>query len=555
MKVRHIVLVFLVFLLLFSCREADDDPQELYLEGTVTDSEGNSITGAEVFLVFDIQQGSYSKDDKDPTYVSEIFYQVSGGQMIFHWTTTFELNLTEFNILRGNPYDHNAINTSPIIPYNNPSGSTYTYTHNTLISDVFWLEAKDTYGLDQFLGPFVQYVPVEISSFTATLNAQHQVELNWTSEAEANLQGYVILRGDTDQLTGAIPVSSLIPATNTSSPHSYSFTDTYVMENYTYYYWLQGLSTFGGTDHWGPISITVSPLFPPELSSFTVLENAQHFADLNWTSQSETNLQGWYVCRSDTTFLEYAIQISSLINAFNESTPHTYSYTDSEVEQGHSYYYWLKCINFDGNSSYFGPVHLQMDPYIPPILPPEFLVRNPYPNPAVHEVHIEVAVPDSHYATIVIKRAGFSQTLKEYTLYPGNHHLVWDCADEDGIKQSNGCYIATGTLTHVRSKNRSTQYSRHFLINSMALDNLPNAITNASGYSIFLANEFIWDQLYLYTDAFGNNLGESTLPLSVTVYVKKEGYVTTSKHVTLLPDQANVLHFVLQPTHKVAKIK
>ncbi|MFO7676106.1 MAG: hypothetical protein R6X12_07325, partial [bacterium] len=36
-------------------------------------------------------------------------------------------------------------------------------------------------------------------------------------------------------------------------------------------------------------------LWPVELSSFTAVVNAQNYVTLNWTTQTETNLSGFYL--------------------------------------------------------------------------------------------------------------------------------------------------------------------------------------------------------------------------------------------------------------------
>ncbi len=98
-------------------------------------------------------------------------------------------------------------------------------------------------------------LPVELSSFTATLSAQNLVSLMWVTQSETGVSGYYIYRGiDTNASTAQI-VSPLITATNTSTTQSYVYVDSEIYETGTYYYWLQNVDIDGTTDFHGPIRL------------------------------------------------------------------------------------------------------------------------------------------------------------------------------------------------------------------------------------------------------------------------------------------------------------
>ena len=98
-------------------------------------------------------------------------------------------------------------------------------------------------------------LPVELSSFTATLSAQNLVSLMWITQSETGVSGYYIYRGiDTNASTAQI-VSPLITATNTSTTQSYVYVDSEIFETGTYYYWLQNVDIDGTTDFHGPIRL------------------------------------------------------------------------------------------------------------------------------------------------------------------------------------------------------------------------------------------------------------------------------------------------------------
>ncbi|HPK41001.1 MAG TPA: FlgD immunoglobulin-like domain containing protein [Candidatus Cloacimonadota bacterium] len=98
-------------------------------------------------------------------------------------------------------------------------------------------------------------LPVELSSFDAVLLNTNNVQLNWTTQTEANMVGYNIYRSNDDVQTNAIRVNNeTIGATNTSSEHNYSFID-YGIEEGEYYYWLQSVESNNEIEMHGPVQV------------------------------------------------------------------------------------------------------------------------------------------------------------------------------------------------------------------------------------------------------------------------------------------------------------
>jgi len=124
------------------------------------------------------------------------------------------------------------------------------------------------------------FLPVELSSFTAVVTAQYYVELNWVTQSETGVSGYYLYRNDRNDLTTAIVVSPMIPATNTTNTASYRFTDEEVTPG-TWYYWLQNVDLSGGHDFHGPVTAIVTngtdgpgvPEIPLETSLQTIFPN------------------------------------------------------------------------------------------------------------------------------------------------------------------------------------------------------------------------------------------------------------------------------------------
>jgi agmatine/peptidylarginine deiminase len=112
------------------------------------------------------------------------------------------------------------------------------------------------------------HVPVELSSFTATISADNFVNLSWVTQFETGVLGYYILRNTESDLGSALTVSELIPATNSSEQQSYIFKDSELYEDGLYYYWLQNSDLDGTIQFHGPVSVefstaNIAPPTPP----------------------------------------------------------------------------------------------------------------------------------------------------------------------------------------------------------------------------------------------------------------------------------------------------
>jgi hypothetical protein len=118
-------------------------------------------------------------------------------------------------------------------------------------------------------------LPVELSSFAAIVNASNFVDISWVSQSETNLSGYYVLRNSSNDLESASVVSRFVPAANSSTQNSYSYTDTDVYPG-NWYYWLQSLDMNGAADYFGSLYVSVSnpgdnP--PPVIPLQTALQN------------------------------------------------------------------------------------------------------------------------------------------------------------------------------------------------------------------------------------------------------------------------------------------
>ncbi|MDZ4120839.1 MAG: hypothetical protein U1C33_00345, partial [Candidatus Cloacimonadaceae bacterium] len=128
--------------------------------------------------------------------------------------------------------------------------------------------------------------------------------------------------------------------------------------------WHDGISTIGSSNtddmprytqvfleaptgsHMYNIGLHPPQTLPVELSSFTAVITPQNYVKLDWITQSETGVLGYYVFRNTENNLSNAIQVCPLISANNTSQVQIYSFIDNDVEPG-LYYYWLQNVDFD----------------------------------------------------------------------------------------------------------------------------------------------------------------------------------------------------------------
>lgn len=99
-------------------------------------------------------------------------------------------------------------------------------------------------------------LPVVLSSFTAVISGQNLVSINWVTQSETNLSGYGILRNTASDLNTALDLQQFIPASNSSTTHTYSFVEEAALEPGTYYYWLKAIELTGESSFHGPAMIT-----------------------------------------------------------------------------------------------------------------------------------------------------------------------------------------------------------------------------------------------------------------------------------------------------------
>lgn len=158
--------------------------------------------------------------------------------------------------------------TYPVLTNNIDSKALYAWMDRR--NELLTQSDRDIYTL----GVESPTLPVELSSFTAVATAQLFVSLQWVTESETNNLGFNVFRSNDGLIATATKVNfGIINGTNTSSTHTYSFVDSEVDPETTYYYWLE-MVAFDGTSSFSGSVIVNTHNQAPVIPNATVLGNA-----------------------------------------------------------------------------------------------------------------------------------------------------------------------------------------------------------------------------------------------------------------------------------------
>ncbi|MBM4403647.1 MAG: DUF2341 domain-containing protein [Candidatus Cloacimonetes bacterium] len=188
---------------------------------------------------------------------------------------------------------------------------------------------------------------------------------------------------------------------------------------------------------------------PISLSSFTATFTAEYFVTLKWITESETNCLGYYIYRGRSNLFGYSEIITPLIQAHNTVNQQVYTYTDSEIPEEGTYYYWLQNVDFDGVWNIHGPVMVNVfqntdDPNAPEI-PITTSLNTIYPNPFNPVTYIKYSITEDLPVRLDIynSKGQLVRTLTDTPPpgYIGYRSVVWNGLDHSGMSCSSGIYL------------------------------------------------------------------------------------------------------------------
>jgi hypothetical protein len=188
-----------------------------------------------------------------------------------------------------------------------------------------------------------------------------------------------------------------------------------------------------------------NPTLPVELSSFSYTINANNLVTLQWVTQTETNVLGYYIYRGKSEEASEAVLVSDMIAATNTSTTQSYVFVDNELQEQGTYYYWLQNLDMDGSNAFHGPVRVDYS-FTEPGTPNQPLVtalNRVYPNPFNPTTFINYSLSENSPVQFKIynNRGQLVRTLTNVPATAGNHRVDWNGTDENGSSCSTGLYL------------------------------------------------------------------------------------------------------------------
>ena len=187
-------------------------------------------------------------------------------------------------------------------------------------------------------------------------------------------------------------------------------------------------------------------------------QKGEYGVDFIWETASEFNSAGFNIYRSEVEDGEYVRINEELIPAKgSEGGGAGYSYTDTEVVTGMTYYYKLESVDLTGSSTWHGPISITLgmtgvaegpSPFIPDV----FALAQNYPNPFNATTTISYALPvtgerelvtsPTHTTVRIYNILGQEVvTLVDGTKEAGYHSVQWNGTDSAGQVVPSGIYI------------------------------------------------------------------------------------------------------------------
>jgi hypothetical protein len=185
---------------------------------------------------------------------------------------------------------------------------------------------------------------------------------------------------------------------------------------------------------------------PVELSSFTAVLTVENYVTVKWVTQSETNVGGYYIYRSMDTNWTNAEAISSMIPSANSPIQQVYQYTDNELEEDGTYYYWLQVQDLDGTTISHGPTSVYFSSTgggavdTPPA--PVAGINSIYPNPITPYSVISYTLTKSADVKFKVynSRGQLVNSFNKGFLAANDYTTGWDGNDSNGNACPTGVY-------------------------------------------------------------------------------------------------------------------
>lgn len=256
------------------------------------------------------------------------------------WEANIEADMKYYTVYRSSSNDFNSASKIARLPFGDVS-----YRDSSLVGGetwYYWLNATDISGNTSVFSESASATAIDNIAPSAPQQVEasadfEAVTLTWRKNTESDLANYGLYRSE-ENIPNTATQIALIAKTDTL------YTDRNVENDVTYYYWMKA---FDATNNESAFSLGVSATpqdFAPSTPVFTDVFGTDERVEVNWQRNGEPDVQSYTLYRA----LENDF-VSSEVLALIEHPQN--KYTDYEIENGVTYYYWLTVVDAAGNVS------------------------------------------------------------------------------------------------------------------------------------------------------------------------------------------------------------
>lgn len=178
-----------------------------------------------------------------------------------------------------------------------------------------------------------------------------------------------------------------------------------------------------------------------EVTEFQAIPK-RNYVLLKWRTETEQGSYQWLVQRKEKDG-DY-VTVGTVEGSGNVSQPVEYRFEDKAVPFGEGYFYRLEKLDLGGNSSYFGPLFVDLSKS--DFIPTKMFVGQNFPNPFDRMTTIRFGIPlknkDDYARLAVYDVTGrLIRTLISGKLEPGRYSIAWDGKGENARDAMCGVYF------------------------------------------------------------------------------------------------------------------
>ena len=240
---------------------------------------------------------------------------------------------------------------------NNSSSAAQVYVGgNTSITDTelessteyyYWVKACNSGGCSDFSvfasATTDEGAPSSPVDLSASASSSSAISISWSSVASATY--YELYRN-----TSSNSSSAALIHTNSST----SYTDSGLDSGTLYYYWLKACNSVGCSDLSESANATTNEVVPSAPSSLSASANGSSSISVNWSSVTGASYYELYRNTANNS------TSASLVDTYSST-----SITNSGLDSGTQYYYWIRACNSAGCSGFSASANATTDQEAP----------------------------------------------------------------------------------------------------------------------------------------------------------------------------------------------